>query len=158
MSGRRSKSKGYRGEINLRNYLRQLGWEAERVPLSGSMASMPGDVRATKGVLSLLFECKNHSGKFQRIYELYSEHCKSMQDDLLSFVAPGEPKVCISLSSSLEAVREGPDCHEFIDRHPLGKKFLRTFKKIAGLQKLLGKADILALKENNKPFLFVRFR
>lgn len=45
MSGRKSKSKGYRREIQVRDMCRAVGLEAERVPLSGAAPGSPGDIR-----------------------------------------------------------------------------------------------------------------
>lgn len=157
MSGHKSRRRGKRGEYLLRDYLRQRGWVADRVPTSGAAQGFKGDVKATKYGKTLLFEVKNHSNAFKSIYALYDEHTKLAQDDLLSFVCPNEAKLCVGISTSLDAVLDGPDVYEFQDRNPLNEKYKRTFKKIAGMQKLLGESDILVLKDNHKPFLFIRY-
>jgi hypothetical protein len=42
--GKKSRSKGYRGENNLVNWFKSLGLRAERVPLSGATDYAKGDV------------------------------------------------------------------------------------------------------------------
>lgn len=153
-----SRRRGKRGEYMLRDFLRSLGWEAERVPTSGAAKGFPGDIKAARDGKTLLLECKNYSGTFNKIYELYNEHVKTRQDDLLSFVAIGEARVCVDVSTSLDAVLEGPTCHEFVDRHPLGTKYKRTFQKIGNMQKLVQECDVLCLKDDRRPWLFVRYR
>lgn len=45
MSGRRSKSKGYRREVEFVELHKSLGLDAHRVPLSGAVAGYKGDIR-----------------------------------------------------------------------------------------------------------------
>lgn len=45
MSGRRSKSKGYRREVEFVELHRAIGLDAHRVPLSGAVAGYKGDLR-----------------------------------------------------------------------------------------------------------------
>lgn len=45
MSGRRSKSKGYRREVEFVELHKALGLDAHRVPLSGAVAGYKGDLR-----------------------------------------------------------------------------------------------------------------
>lgn len=156
MSGHRSRRRGKRGEYLLRNYLRQLGWVADRVPSSGAAQGFKGDVKANRDGLDLTFELKNWSGDFNKIYELYAEHCKLKQDDLLSIVVPGEAKLCLDLSSSLDAVLEGGQTYDV--SHPLLPKYKRTFQKLGSLQRLLGESDILVLKDDRRAFLFLKYR
>lgn len=158
MSGHVSRRRGKRGEYLLRDHLRALGWTADRVPSSGASEGFKGDVVATRGDVKKVFEVKNHSGTFKKIYELYDAHCRALGDDLMTFVAPGEARLCVSVSSSLDAVLENAHVYELQERHPLSKKYSRQFQKLGNLQNLLGSADILVLKDDRKPFLFVRYR
>jgi hypothetical protein len=156
--GKASKQKGYRAEIALRNYLRQRGWESDRVPMSGAVASLPGDVRAKKDDKSLLFEMKMRKSSFSSIYALYDAHLAARKDDVLAVVVPGGKKLCLLMSTSLDAVFDGPDYFELAERHPCFVEHGRAFKRFETVQKWLKSSDILVLKDNNRPFLFLRFR
>lgn len=164
MMGKASRDKGKRGEYLLRDYLRQRGWKADRVPGSGAFSyriddkegHLKGDVTAEKDGIKARFEMKYHES-FGKIYELYEEHVKLKQDDVLAFVCPNEKRLCLAMSTSLDAVFDGPGVYEFQNRHPLFEKFKRTFGKLAGMQRLLGTSDILVLKKNHKPLLFIRY-
>ncbi len=155
---RSARTRGKRGEYKLRDYLRRLGWEADRVPTSGAAQGFKGDVKATKDGVTKLFELKNWSGNFATIYDLYNLHCSTMKDDLMSIVLPGEAKLCLDLSSSLDAVIAGPDNGAYSISHPLKESHARTFKKIGTLQKLIQECDYLVLLDDRRPFLFLRFR
>lgn len=165
--GLRSRRKGRRGEIVLRDSLRSLGYQAERVPLSGAFfnhsqvdpEAYKGDVKAVKDGRTLFFEMKMRQNSFKKIYDLYFTHLGAAKDDLLSFcIGANETRnLCVQLSTSLTAVLDKADFYAPVERHTSYKKFSRTFKKIANLHKLLGNADILVIKDNNKPMMYVRF-
>ncbi len=153
-----SKSKGRRNEYCLRDHLRTMGWTSERVPMSGAVASMPGDVWATKGDRRILFEMKSRKDAFKRIYELYYATIKATQSDVLAVAMSCGTRYCVTISASLDSVLAGADVHELAHNHCMYKKYKRTFGKIANLEKLLGTAEILAIKDDRKPLLFLRFQ
>ena len=156
--GKFSRDKGMRQEYLLRDYLRKLGWTADRVPSSGAAEGFKGDIKAEKNGRTVLFELKARKDKFKKIYELYAAHRALAKDDVLSFVCPGEARLCLDLSDGLDAVFDGAACYEVPERNPLYKKYSRTFRMIANLQKLLGKSEILVIKDDRQPLLFLRFR
>lgn len=158
MSGKMSRDKGKRNEYLLRDALRMMGWKADRVPSSGAAQGFPGDIKASRDGKDLLFELKARKDTFKMIYALYAEQISTQKDDVLAVAIPGGEKLCVAVSSSLDAVLGPVDLHSHVEHHPLFKKYKRTFAKIGNLQKLLGQADILAIKDNNKPFLYLRFR
>lgn len=165
--GKSQKAKGRAQEYLLRNYLRQQGWNADRVYCSGAIKGLPGDVKAThpdklvqiaritSGKDHLLFEMKSRKSTFQKIYELYEEHVRTVGDDLIALAIPEVG--CVNLSSSLDAVLGGADLHLLPHYHPLYKKYSRTFSKIGNLKKLVQECQILAIKDDRRPILFLRF-
>lgn len=155
--GKSNKNKGRRMEYVLRDELRRLGYEAERVYASGAIKGLPGDVRATKGNKTFLFEMKSRKNTFQRIYELYNEHIKVCGDDLMALAVPGARNLCLNLSTSLDAVLGGADHHLIIHQHPLYEKYSRTFKKIENLEKLVKECNVLAIKDNHKAIIYIRY-
>jgi Archaeal holliday junction resolvase (hjc) len=153
-----ARRRGKRGEYGLRNYLRSLGWIADRVPTSGAAQGFKGDVVATRGSRKLIFECKNHSKKYAGFWTLIDDCQRSLHDDLLSVAVPQGSKICVDISTSLDAVFDSDSVYTVTSKHPLYEKHKRTFDRLETLSKLLGEADILVLKDNHRPFLFFRFR
>jgi len=64
MSGRKSKQKGYRFEVSVRDKARSFGLDAVRVPLSGAAEGFLGDVVVESKKLS----CKARAHGFSRLY------------------------------------------------------------------------------------------
>jgi len=156
--GKSQRDKGKRGEYALRDALRLQGWTADRVPSSGAAQGFKGDVAATHPKYGRkLFELKCRKDTFKNIYALYDAHCRKAQDDLLAIAVPGAEALCLSVSSSLEAVMDGADVHVLVTNHPLYADYKRTFKKIENLEKLLGECEILVIKDDRKPFLYLRW-
>lgn len=142
-----AKAKGSRLEYQLRDHLRSLGYTSERVVLSGAHKDHPGDVYADKDGKRLLFECKSRKDLFKSIYHELKERGKF---GALRFTLDG---VCVGISETLDSVLE----NHAIYYHLHEKQPQRTYKKILSLQKLVKKSEILVVKDNNKPMLFVRF-
>lgn len=159
--GKFSRDKGKRGEYALRDSLRREGWKADRVPSSGAAQGFKGDVKAEHAKHGgKLFELKCRKGTFKKIYELYFAHLAQAGDDLLAVALPAnedQKSACLNLSTSLEAVLGGADHHPLAHYHPQYKAFPKTFRKLANLRKLLGEADILVLRDDRQPFLYLRF-
>lgn len=61
MSGRRSKSKGYRREVEFVELHKSLGLDAHRVPLSGAVAGYKGDLRIGVRGVTLSAEVKGRA-------------------------------------------------------------------------------------------------
>lgn len=156
MSGKMSRNKGARVERLLRDHFRAMGYSSERVPLSGASAAMKGDVLFSKDGQTLTAEVKSRRNSFKKIYDLYFENLHNTKDDLMTFVGPSD-KPLVNISTSLEAAMGKGWIYENHERHPLFKRYKRTFQKVFNLEKLLGEAHVLVLKDNNMPFLFIRF-
>lgn len=157
MSGRASRQKGLRGEYGLRDYLRKQGYKADRVPSSGAAQGFPGDIRAVKDGKETLFEMKLRKASFKSFYELISV-LKSQGTDRLGVTVPGLTKQCVDISGSLGGVYDTDGIYELVEKHPLYERFKRLFKRLNTLEKLIGKADILVLRDDRQPFVFLRFR
>lgn len=155
--GKASKRKGRAQEYLLRDFLRLRGWQAERVYASGAIAGLPGDVKASKDGKELLFEMKSRKNAFKKIYELLDAHVRELGDDMICIAIPGNRHLCISVSTSLDAVLGGNDTHTIVTNHPLYEKFKRTFGKLVNLEKLVKNANILAVKDDRRPLIFIRF-
>lgn len=154
MSGKMSRRKGSRVEYLVRDYFRMLGYNAERVPLSGASSAMKGDVRVTRGQEEFLVEVKARSDSFDRLYELYFHHIAVHKDDLMQVNVGAH---CISVSTSFEAIKQTGGIYPLYEHLPTYKAYKRTYQKLEHMHSLLGQAKILVLKGDRKPLLFVRY-
>lgn len=68
MSGKHSRNKGARFEREIVNTLKERGYLAERIPLSGAMGTFKGDVQVKIGNRTLKFECKSLANGFKFLY------------------------------------------------------------------------------------------
>ncbi len=156
MSGRASRLKGVRGEYLLRDYLRSLGYSSDRVPLSGAAqgAAYKGDVVASKDGKSIVFEMKFRKDEYKSIYAVLDGFTYK------DAVALNYQDACFVFGYSLPTVLGANYYYNVTPLEPKGKvqkKDFRALRKLLGLKKLLGTADILVLKINNKPLMFVKY-
>lgn len=156
--GKSQKQKGRNQEYALRDKLRQMGWVADRVYASGAIKGLPGDVKATKGNQAVLLEMKARKSAFTSIYALYEEHVKNAQDDVLSFCLPGAQKQCILVSTSLDALFDGPEYFIIAQQHCLYAKHKRAFERFATMEKWVKETDVLCIKNDRREILFIRYR
>jgi Holliday junction resolvase len=148
MGGKASRDKGSRGELIVRDYMIALGYTAYRVPLSGASQGFKGDVVATKDGKTLVLEVKFRKDEYKSIYALIDSF-----DDNSDIGLQGEKGELVTLGYSIESVLIQNYYHNYnvLDVNP------KALRKLVGLKKLLGTADILVLKINNKPLLFVKY-
>lgn len=156
--GKASKSKGKRGEYTLRDHLRLCGWKADRVYASGALKGMPGDVKACKDGRTLIFELKVRKDQFDKIYQLYAAHMKATQNDVLAVALPGAKKLCVEMCGNLDGVLDSDGIFELCERSPLYAEFKRQFESLITMQAWVKEADILVIKGDRKPLLFLRYR
>lgn len=157
MGGKASRVKGMRAEYLLRDYFRALGWEAERVPLSGASNAMKGDVVIKKDGKEHFIEVKSRRDQFKMLYVLYEDYIRTMKDDLIAFCAPDDDFICIQMSSSFDGVMMGADVYPMLRTHPMYSKYSKTMKSLITAHDWLGGCSVLVLKSDRKPFLFVRY-
>jgi Holliday junction resolvase len=156
--GKSQRRKGVAQEYVLRNLLRQQGWQADRVPCSGAAQGFKGDIAAVHPKYGRkVFELKSRKDSFKKVYELYDACVKHGQDDLIAVAIPGAETLCLNISTSLEAVLGPADYHTGLRNHPLYEKYKRTWGKIANMEKWLGEAEILAIKDDRRPHIFLRW-
>lgn len=100
MPGRHSRNKGARFEREIVNLLRQAGYTAERIPLSGAMGTFKGDVQWQLRDQLLRIECKSKGNGFKFLYD------KLSGNDILAIRADHEsPLVVLSLDRLLSFIR-----------------------------------------------------
>lgn len=154
MGGKMSRDKGKRGEYMFRDEARRLGYTSERVPLSGAAAGFKGDVTFAKDGRELKAEIKVRAKSFTSVYSVYDKYCSRSGGTSFSFVVD---KTLIKMSTSLILVMEPEGLFTDVMELPGWKYYIRTWGKILNLRKLVKDCDLLAIRDDRKPFLFLRF-
>lgn len=141
-----------RGEYTLRDFMRQLGYEAVRVPLSGASEGYKGDVVATKDGLTLTLELKCRKSAFSKIYWLAAQqqlpHGFVLQNHRLVTISNQPEKV-----ETFERVETALMRIDASSR----KMLVRALAQVANLEKLKGDCDYLVIKDDRKPLLFISY-
>lgn len=156
-----SRSKGVRAERTLVNLLKEQNIDARRVPGSGAFAyrvgqdNLKGDVLVDYDHKQYKIECKVRATDFNRIYELYNNIVNSHVKDLIEMpIIPGRNYSAIVTDNLVNLFNYvggvGPE------KAPKG--FQQTCDKLENMRKhLKGECDILAIKGDRKPWLFVEY-
>lgn len=145
MSGRSSKAKGTRAEYLVRDYFRSLGMKADRVPSSGAAQGFPGDVKvyAHDGT-SFLVEVKSRQSSFKSVYEMFKR-----------------PFMNLLINEKLVIIADSYDglynSNTMFMAFGVYKILPRVANKILTMEQWVKGSDILMIKDNNKPFLFIRY-
>lgn len=109
MSGRSSRSKGARGELELCKILQEHGIDAQRVPRSGADKTLPwgGDIRGVEA-LGFHFEVKRQERlNLHAALNQAKNDCHEGQDYLVAFRRSREPwYVCMELEAFLRLTLE----------------------------------------------------
>lgn len=153
--GKASRDKGARSERALRDELIRHGWsDVVRVPLSGAVKTRPeyqSDVSARPpGYGSeVTFENKARATGFDSIYALVPPSV-----DRICF-AVGNGDLCVVTLDPNKALESAtfPDITTF---PPEQQKVMRSIVKKC--RDWIGTAMILSLKQDRKPFIFIRYR
>lgn len=156
--GRSQRQKGCRGEYKLRDELRRFGFQADRVPASGAAqgAAFKGDVRFSRNGKNYTAEMKSRKNSFQSLYAMYDAYQATSQDDTLKFI--DHEGGLVNLSSSPLGALEPGGVYEFAYNYPWYQDHRRTVARFKTLKKLLGESDLLCVKDNNRPILYIRWR
>lgn len=145
MGGLASRRKGRTAEYEVRDYFKEIGWVANRVPLSGASQGYKGDVSLSKDDIYLTCEVKSRKSEFKSIYDKITQ-----SKSPLRLSSNGE---LVTLSYSFNDLGfEGtkPMLFDNVER-------TRTINKIFNLQKLLKGCDFLVIKIDRRPLIFIRF-
>ena len=150
---KKSRDKGARGERMLRDELRRHGWEDVSregwKQVKGGQGACDDVVGRPPGHGSVIsFENKFYKTGFDKYYAL---------------VPIGVQRVCFSVGQELFVVTLDPDraieSATFPDVSTFDKAQQKAMLSLAKkCRDWAGNAQILSLKQNGKPFLYVRFR
>lgn len=137
--GKMQRNKGARIERELVAQLKSEGWSAMRVPLSGATTYAKGDVDVWDETgFRFNIEVKSRKDGFKKIYNLIGDTDRDWMCNNIRFTK----NVSILFE---DHVRNGA---QLCGQTP---EYFNT------LRKLKGDSLILAIKANNKPFIFIRW-
>jgi hypothetical protein len=154
--GKSQRDKGMRNEYLLRDQLRRFGYTADRVPASGAAQGFKGDVRFSKEGQSFLAEVKARKCSYASIYALFAAHFNYNKDDTLKLVT--DDGLLVNLSSSPIGALESGGVYEYAYNLPWCDAHKKAVRRLGTLKKLAKDCDVLAIKDDNRPFLYLRFR
>lgn len=146
MSGLKSRRKGRTAEYAIRDAARSLGLEADRVPLSGASQGFKGDVRLrdpNTGRIQFV-EAKIRKDAFKTIY--------ADLPNLPEFIST-DGGLLIHLTLDLRKAFDGPLPGSLF----LSRTGVKSVAKLAGLRPLLAGSDILAIRSDRKPWIYLRY-
>lgn len=147
MGGRASRQKGMRGEYLVRDYFRDRGWTANRVPSSGAAEGFKGDIELTKEGKTLTAEVKFRKDAFTTIYALLDSYKGLLKASIANvYVISSYEFRDLGFSEATNI-----QLFEGLDSKTPGAK------KLKGLLGLVKTCDFLVIKQNNKPLIFIRF-
>jgi Holliday junction resolvase len=158
MSGLSSLRKGKRVEYEIRDELRALGYIVDRIPASGNSQGFKGDLRVIdpKTQATLVVEVKARKSEFKLIYELLATleyvHTKGINGEADITASHSFRDMFIQPTSSITAEEEVLTEILFVER--IGK---RHFTKLRTLKKYFKNCDILVVKDDRKPPIYLRY-
>jgi Holliday junction resolvase len=163
MAGNQSRHKGLRNEYALRDAVRAEGFVANRVPSSGAAEGFKGDVTFAKDGIHGVMELKARKASFGKVYLLYDTF---KTNDVFSIAVPAIPPEqgvhCISIHPTLAAALGGTDYYLAHKQYTFKDNWVgmynRTVTKLVNMKEMKGKSDILVVKDDRRPFLFIRYR
>lgn len=158
MSGLKSRNKGKRGEYEVRDYFRKLGYEADRVPMSGAAPGYKGDVRVRKDGKEFFVEVKVRKDAFNKIYEFFNNPKYGVFNLPSGFVWNG---TAVAISPNFEDVSKCSYFHGILpgESSPQTVKILNKILKLREFLVFKGEqvSDYLVIKGDRQPLLFFRF-
>lgn len=155
MGGLMSRRKGLRVEYLLRDQLRDLGYQAIRVPLSGASEGYKHDVVAHKDGNAYTFEVKARKELFRKVYRIYMKE-RNFEDKALRF-SLGSAGPFVALSYDFEAVKKSSVYFRNLTLETVDKEDMRGFTQILKIRAMQDGADFLVVKDNHQPLLFIRY-
>lgn len=141
MAYNKSKAKGTSSEYEIRDYFRNLGYEAHRVPASGAAQGFPGDVLVKGKGETFLIEVKRRKDSFKLIYK---------ELGLAEAWHFSHGSICVSIARDYSGLT-----HE---GHYPNVETSKAVRKIFKIKEFLGKADTLVIRDDRKPWLFIKYR
>jgi len=101
--GKRSIKVGKGFEYRVRNWFRRAGFEANRVPVSGTAPAMKGDVivKVREGV-QLVLECKRRTGGYREMFRWIEEAERKGIQLLVIGVGRQKPVVVMTIDKFIE--------------------------------------------------------
>lgn len=138
MSGLKSRNKGCRNEYLARDHIRAQGYKVDRIPASGASQGFKGDLRVMTESGTLIVEVKSRKKYFDCLYGGLPQCAVFLEGQQ------------VFMGECLIDVLEPKDLEQTIGS-------LRKDKKLQRCAEMLGPADILMVKDDRRPWIYMRF-
>jgi hypothetical protein len=148
MTGAGRRKKGQRAEYLVRDDLREKGYKADRVPLSGASEGFKGDVIASKDGDKFVFEVKSRKNEFKSIFEFFFSRKDKDTDTYRFYVGDN---LMVAMSRNFEAIKK--NYSEVFKPEPETK----VTRKILRIKSWLQGADFLVIKNNGSSLLYLKY-
>lgn len=152
MGGRASRQKGMRGEYLARDLFRSMGWEADRIPASGAAQGFKGDLRIRKAGVELTVEVKNERATYKSVYALLDRVGRGLP----MLMVAGRSRALVSYNADdLRLLNDEYRPYAVYEKHkdPVSRAVVKIWK----MSELLKGCAFLMVKNNNKPFVFIKY-
>lgn len=157
MSGRYSRNKGKRIEYEVRDLFRAEGFTADRVPSSGAAQGFKGDIRViSSSGQTYLVEVKGRKCEFKSIYELRDKLDTYPPVSRGIAILGGESPLLITLVRSISELFKIGNEHYLLVSDK-GYNLTKHIQKCMSLHKYVKECDILVVKDDRRPPLFLRY-
>lgn len=143
MSGLKSRNKGCRNEYLARDHIRAQGYKVDRIPASGASQGFKGDLRVMTESGTLIVEVKSRKKYFECLHEA-------------NLIGP----VNLTLTTQVRVGNSLADVVEPIPAAHIRVTLLPTPQQLRKLERcaeMLGPADILMVKDDRRPWIYMRF-
>lgn len=150
--GKASKVKGRTAEYKVRDDLIGQGFpDAKRVFMSGAFAHDKGDVKFTRDGKEYRIEVKVRKGdSFKHIYSMLAS--SSTPGHLSVAIPTPDELVCVDITTDIKNFFDNPVYFYSYINFPPGEK------KVVSVRKWIQECDFLALKNDRKEIVYLRFR
>ena len=139
-------------------HLRLMGFDARRVirtrAVGGFEKEVVPDVEVyERGEIKYTFESKLRKNAFSAIYKIYEKERGAQRVYRFSMSSLGP---YVAIGTDFSEVKKSQDVH-FRNLVLTDSREIRTHNRIVKLRELLKGAQFLAIKDDGKPILFIRY-
>lgn len=150
--GKSQRDKGNRCEYLVRDQLRKAGFQSDRVPCSGAAQGFKGDLRGFYNETQYLFEVKARKKSFTSVYEYFRKNSQNGVAGINLSPWKGPPEILLSIAD--DPVKCLNTASVYLHSEALGTRFPQ---KLRNMQQWVKGCDVLVIKDDRQPPLYLRY-